>query len=108
MMLNASGNEWKKTSLMLSLASTEYKSLASKVSYSTAKGQNFQITAKNKRVRVQSEFSHRADTTNVNRIANSLMEKLGQCNEMFTKLQETTNKHVENTLAYFLSTVILN
>ena len=36
-----------------------------------------------------------ADTTNVNRIANSLMEKLGQCNEMFAKLQEMTNKHVE-------------
>ena len=80
-MLNASGNEWKKTLLMLSLASTKYKSLASKVSYNTVKGQNFQITAKNKRV-VQSEFSHRADTINVNRIANSSMEKLGQCNEI--------------------------
>ena len=32
----------------------------------------------------------RGDTTNVNRIASSLMEKLGQCNEMFAKSQETT------------------
>jgi len=31
----------------------------------------------------------RVDTTNVNRIASSLMEKLGQCNEMFAKSQET-------------------
>ena len=85
---------------MLSLASTKYKSLASKVSYNTAKGQNFQITAKNKRV-VQSEFSHRADTINVNRIANSSMEKLGQCNEIFAKLQETTNKHVEKYTGLF-------
>ena len=33
--------------------------------------------------------------SNVDRIANNLMEKLGQCNEMFAKLQEMTNKQVE-------------
>ena len=39
---------------------------------------------------------HRTVTTsNVNKIANSLVEKLGQCNEMFAKLQEMTNKQVE-------------
>ena len=59
------------------------------------------VTAKNKRV-VQSESSLQADTTNVNRIANSLTEKLGQCNEMFAKLQEMTNKHVENQLLFKL------
>ena len=30
--------------------------------------------------------------SNVNRIANGLMEKLSQCNEMFEKLQEMANK----------------
>ena len=59
------------------------------------------ITAKNKRV-VQSESSLQADLTNVNRIANSLVEKLGQCNEMFAKLQEMTNKHLENQLLFKL------
>ena len=29
------------------------------------------------------------------------MEKLGQCNEMFAKLQETTNKHVEKYTGLF-------
>ena len=42
-----------------------------------------------------------ADSTIVNRIANSLMEKLGQCNEMFAKLQEMTNKHVEKYTVVF-------
>ena len=36
------------------------------------------------------------------------MEKLGQCNEMFAKLQEMTNKHVEKYTGIFLSTVTLN
>ena len=38
--LNASANERKKTLLMLSLASTKDKSLASKVNYNAARGQN--------------------------------------------------------------------
>ena len=93
-MLNASTNEWKKTLLMLSLPSTKSKSLASNVSFNAAKGQNLHTTAKDKRV-VQSESSLRAETTNANRIANSLIEKLGQCNGMFAKLLEMTNKHVK-------------
>ena len=52
------------------------------------------MTAKDKRV-VQSESSLTAETTNANRIANSLIEKLGQWNGMFAKLLEMTNKHVE-------------
>lgn len=52
------------------------------------------VTGKDKRV-VQSESSLRAETTNANRMANSLIEKLGQCNGMFAKLLEMTNKHVE-------------
>ena len=55
---------------------------------------------KNKRVE-QSECSLQAYPTNVNRIANILMEKLGQCNEMFAKLQEMTNKHVEKYTGLF-------
>ena len=57
-------------------------------------------TAKNKRV-VQSKSSLQADTTNVNRIGNSLMEKLSQCNEMFAKLQEMTNEQVEKYTGLF-------
>lgn len=72
---------------MLSLPSTKSKSLASNVSFNAAKG------AKDKRV-VHSESSLRAETTNANRIANSLMERLGQCNGMFAKLLEVTNNHV--------------
>ena len=85
---------------MISLASTKDKWLASKGSYNEAKGQNFQTKLLETRV-VQSESSQRADTTNVNRIANSLMEKLSQCNEMFPKLQEMTNKHVEKYTGLF-------
>ena len=29
------------------------------------------------------------------------MEKLGQCNEMFAKLQEMTNKHIEKYTGLF-------
>ena len=37
--------------------------------------------------------NHRAVTTsNLNKITNNLMKKLGQYNEMFAKLQEMTNK----------------
>ena len=50
---------------------------------------------------MQSESSQRADTTNVNRIANSLMQKFNQCNEMFAKLQEMTNNHVEKYTGLF-------
>jgi len=50
---------------------------------------------------VQSESSLRADTRNVNKIANSLIEKLGQCNERFAKLQEMTNKQVEKYTGLF-------
>jgi len=58
------------------------------------------VTSKDKRV-IQSEPSLRANTANVNRIANSLMEKLGQCNGMFAKLLEMTNKHVEKYTGVF-------
>ena len=40
-------------------------------------------------------------TSNVNRIANRLMEKLGQSNEMFEKLQEMANKQVEKYTGLF-------
>ena len=40
-------------------------------------------------------------TSNINRIANGLMEKLGQCNKMFEKLQEMANKQVEKYTGLF-------
>ena len=48
-----------------------------------------------------SETSQTAEATTVNWITNSVMEKLGQCNEMFAKLQEMTNKHVEKYTGIF-------
>ena len=40
-------------------------------------------------------------TSNVNRIANGLMEKLGQRNEMFATMQEMTNKQVKKYTGLF-------
>ena len=50
---------------------------------------------------MQSESSQTDEITNANRIGHSLMEKLGQCNEMFAKLQEMTNNHVEKYTGIF-------
>ena len=50
------------------------------------------------------QLAHSQNTvtmSNVNRIANGLMEKLGQCNEMFEKLQEMANKQVEKYTGLF-------
>ena len=59
---------------------------------------NQNVTAKkasHKKVEQSASSDTIVQTSNVNRIANNLMEKLGQCNEMFAKLQEMTNKQVE-------------
>ena len=56
-----------------------------------------------KRKVMQLAHSHNTVTTsNVNRIANGLMEKLSQyCNKMFEKLQEMANKQVEKNTGLF-------
>ena len=51
--------------------------------------------ASHKKVEQSASSDTIVQKSNVNRIANNLMEKLGQCNEMFAKLQEMTNKQVE-------------
>ena len=78
---------------MLLLDFTKDKSVVATVNYNKAKGLAKKVSIKKVMQSASSETI--VQTSNVNTITSSHMEKLGQSNEMFANLQEMTNKQVE-------------